>query len=194
MQQSISLCSLSSRRLGFLDLSVAELVEGSNKLLWWALLDNGTHFVCQTYRRESGKRPWARKHDINYEPFHCWAASLWEEPICDHARVCCSALHGIQRHGTSWHQRELLALHVDILGLDFGIVSMLEGSSQRSHCKDARPYSTGAIQARSVVTCRPVHRARCRRQKVAVAIIDLDINRGGHECTDIFTWAMMRID
>ena len=48
-QQSIALCSLSSHRLGFLDLSIEELVEGSNQLLWWTLLDDGTHFVSKTY-------------------------------------------------------------------------------------------------------------------------------------------------
>ena len=48
-QQSIALCSLSSHRLGFLDLSIEELVEGSNQLLWWTFLDDGAHFVGKTY-------------------------------------------------------------------------------------------------------------------------------------------------
>ena len=45
----------------------------------------------------------------------------------------------------------------------------------------------------TVVTCQAVHRARCWRQKVIVAIIDLDVDRLGHECTDVFALAMLRI-
>ena len=48
-QQPIALCSLSSQRLGFLDLSIEKLVEGGNQLLWWTLLDDGAHFVSKTY-------------------------------------------------------------------------------------------------------------------------------------------------
>ena len=73
----------------------------SNLLLWWAFLDDGSHFVSKTYRNESGQRPGSTQHDINDEPFDCWAASLWEEPICDHARLCCGTLHGIQWHSLS---------------------------------------------------------------------------------------------
>ena len=48
-QQSIALCSSNSHRFSSPDLSAEELVEGSNQLLWWTLLDNGTHFVSKTY-------------------------------------------------------------------------------------------------------------------------------------------------
>ena len=73
------------------------------------------------------------------------------------------------------------------------IVVISEGTIQRLHSKDARPYSTGAIQTRSVVTRRAVHRARCWRQKVVVAIIDLDVDCLEHERTNVFTLAMLRI-
>ena len=48
-QQSIALCSFSSQRLGFFDLFIEELVEGSNQFLWWTLLDDSAHFVSKTY-------------------------------------------------------------------------------------------------------------------------------------------------
>ena len=34
---------------GVLDLSIEELVEGSNQILWWTLLDDAAHFVSKTY-------------------------------------------------------------------------------------------------------------------------------------------------
>ena len=87
----------------------------------------------------------------------------------------------------------MLALDTDILGFVFGVVVIFEGACQRLHRKKARPYSTGAIQAGSVVTCRAVHRARCWRQKLVVAIIDLDVDRFGHIFTDVFALAMLCI-
>ena len=70
-QQSVALCGFNRQSLGCLDLSVEELVECCNQIFRWPLLDDGTYFVSKTYRRESGKRPHARKYDIDYEPFHC---------------------------------------------------------------------------------------------------------------------------
>ena len=157
------MCGLGRPRFCFPDLFVEKLVERSNQVLWWTLLYDVPHFSSKTYRSDSGQRPGSGQHDIDDEPFHCLAASLWKEPICDHARVCCGALHGIQRHGKCWRQWKLFSLDVGILCLIFAIVVRSECKIQRFQSKDARPYSTGAIQTRSVVTCRAVHRARCWR-------------------------------
>ena len=158
------MCGLGRPRFCFLDLFVEKLVERSNQVLWWTLLYDVPHFSSKTYRSDSGQRPGSRQHDIDDEPFHCLAASLWKEPICDHARVCCGALHGIQWHSRCRGQRELSTLHVGILSLVLWIVVISEGACLRLHSKDARLYSTLAIEAGGVVTCRPVHGARCWRK------------------------------
>ena len=116
-QKIVLLSGLGCPRFCCLDLFVEKLVEGSNQVLWWTLLYDVPHFSGKTYRSDSGQRPGSRQHDINDKPFHCLAASLWKEPICDHARVCCGALHGIQWHSRCRGQRELSTLHVGILSL-----------------------------------------------------------------------------
>ena len=47
-QQSIALCKLLSLSLGFFDLFIKELVEGSDQLLRWTLLDDGPDFLGKT--------------------------------------------------------------------------------------------------------------------------------------------------
>ena len=106
------------------------------------------------------------------------------------AVVPCIEYNGMASAGVSGN---CLRCTLVYLLLFFGIVIIFESACQRLQCKDARPYSTGAIQARSVVTCRAVNGARCGRQKVVITIIDLDVNRLGHECTDALALAMLRI-
>ena len=130
-QQSISVCSLSSQSFCCFDLCIEKLVESGNQFFRWTLFYDISHFVSKTYRSNCSKRSWARKHDIHYQPFHCCAASLWKEPICHHARVCCSALHGIQWHGKCWREWKLFALHIDILDFVVGIVIIFESALQR---------------------------------------------------------------
>ena len=48
-QKTVLLCGLGRPRFCFLDLFVEELVERSNQLLWWTLLDDFPHFSSKTY-------------------------------------------------------------------------------------------------------------------------------------------------
>ena len=89
MQWSLNQCrqlpivffNLNCKTFSSFDLFLEEFAESGNQLLWRTVLDDGAHVVGETYWLESREGPWARKHEIDHEPYHCWTALLWEEPM-----------------------------------------------------------------------------------------------------------------
>ena len=114
-QKIIFLREAHGQGFGVAHLGFEQFLEARHKIFRRSSFDDFSNLRCKTNGPESCQRSGSRQNHVYDEPFDCLATPLREEPICYHARVCRGSLHRIQRHCWSWHQWELLSLHIDIL-------------------------------------------------------------------------------